>query len=153
MLGIEDAEHEETAPGAPTLFISKLACSLVGQTQTIEITPGSHAHQAYGRKEVTEQFYCNYGLNPRFRDNVEKGKLKITGVDLEGEVRIVELSGHRFYVATLFLPQVLSKPESPHPLIVAYLKAAQAFQPFRRNTEKGERVRSSRSIIQKQKSS
>jgi CTP synthase (UTP-ammonia lyase) len=137
VLGIEDAEHEETAPGAPTLFISKLACSLVGQTQTIKITAGSHAYQAYGWQEVTEQFYCNYGLNPRFRDKVEKGKLKITGVDLDGEVRIIELSDHRFYVGTLFLPQVLSKPENPHPLIVAYLTAAQAFQAFRRNTEEG----------------
>ena len=137
MLGIEDAEHEETAPGAPTLFISKLVCSLVGQTQTIRITPGSHAHQVYKQQEVTEQFYCNYGLNPRFRDKVEKGKLKITGVDLEGEVRIVELSDHRFYIATLFLPQVLSKPENPHPLIVAYLRAALAFQTSRRKTEKG----------------
>jgi CTP synthase (UTP-ammonia lyase) len=131
VLGIEDAEHEETAPGAPTLFISKLACSLVGQAQTIKIAPGSHAHQAYGQKEVTEQFYCNYGLNPRFRDKVEKGKLKITGVDLDGEVRIVELSDHRFYVATLFLPQVLSKPEIPHPLIIAYLRAAVAFNAFK----------------------
>jgi len=135
-LGIEDAEHEETAPGAPTLFISKLACSLVGQTQTIKITPGSHAHQAYGQQEVTEQFYCNYGLNPRFRDKVEKEKLKITGVDLDGEVRIVELSGHRFYVATLFLPQVSSKPGNPHPLIVAYLRAAVAFKAFKRDSSK-----------------
>jgi CTP synthase (UTP-ammonia lyase) len=133
VLGIEDAEHEETAPGAPTLFISKLVCSLAGQSQTIKITQGSNAHQAYGRQEVTEQFYCNYGLNPRFRDEVEKGKLKITGVDLEGEVRIVALSDHRFYIATLFLPQVLSKPESPHPLIVDYLRAAVAFKAFKRD--------------------
>ena len=136
MLGIEDAEHEETAPGAPTLFISKLACSLVGQTQTIKLTPGSHAHQAYRQQEITEQFYCNYGLNPRFRDEVEKGKLKITGVDLEGGVRIVELSDHRFYVGTLFLPQVLSKPENPHPLIVAYLRAAVAFKAFKGDSSK-----------------
>ena len=79
-----------------------------------------------------EQFFCNYGLNPVFRNEVNKGKLNITGVDPEGEVRIVELSDHPFYVATLFLPQVASKPESLHPLILAYLKAAEAFQ-TRRN--------------------
>ena len=55
------------------------------------------------------------------------GRLKITGVDVEGEARIVELSDHTFYVATLFLPQVSSKPDRPHPLIVAYLRAAIAF--------------------------
>ncbi len=135
MLGIQDAEHEEIAPSAPTLLISKLACSLVGKTQTIKIVPGSHAHQAYRYQEATEQFYCNYGLNPEFRNKISKGQLKITGVDLDGEVRIVELSDHPFYVATLFLPQISSRTERPHPLIVAYLRAAIAFQAFRKNNE------------------
>ena len=100
----------------------------MGKTQVIRITPGSCAHQAYGLLEVTEQFHCNYGLNPKFREKVGKGKLKITGVDVEGEARIVELSDRPFYVATLFLPQVSSRPDRPHPLIVAYLRAAFAFQ-------------------------
>jgi CTP synthase (UTP-ammonia lyase) len=119
-----DAEHEESAPGASTLFISRLACSLAGKTQEIKIAPGSIAYRDYGEKKVTEQFFCNYGLNPVFRDEVSKGKLNVTGVDSEGEVRIVELSDQSFYVATLFLPQVASKPERPHPLILLYLKAA-----------------------------
>jgi CTP synthase (UTP-ammonia lyase) len=123
-LGIKDAEHEESAPGASTLFISKLACSLAGKTQEIKIARNSIVHRAYGDQKITEQFFCNYGLNPVFRDKVKKGKLSITGVDSEGEVRIVELPEHPFYVATLFLPQVASKPERPHPLILAYLKAA-----------------------------
>ena len=131
-MGIRDAEHEESAPGASTLFISRLACSLVGKTQKIKIAPDSTAHRAYGKQGVMEQFFCNYGLNPAFRNEVDRGKLSITGVDPEGEVRIVELTNHPFYVATLFLPQVASKPENPHPLMLAYLKAAAAFQ-SRRN--------------------
>jgi CTP synthase (UTP-ammonia lyase) len=131
-LGIRDAEHEESAPGASTLFISRLACSLVGKTQEIKIAPDSIAHRAYGKQGVMEQFFCNYGLNAAFRNEVDRGKLSITGVDPEGEVRIVELTNHPFYVATLFLPQVASKPENPHPLMLAYLKAAAAFQ-SRRN--------------------
>jgi CTP synthase (UTP-ammonia lyase) len=110
-----------------------LACSLVGKTQVIKITPGSCAYQAYGLREVTEQFHCNYGLNPQFREKVGRGELKITGVDVEGEARIVELSDHAFYVATLFLPQVSSRPDRPHPLIVAYLRAALAFHNSRRS--------------------
>ena len=128
MLGIAHAEHEESAPTAPTLLISKLAGSLVGITQKIKILPGSLVHRAYGREEVIEQFACNYGLNPQFRDRVEKGRLKISGVDLYGAVRVVEVVDHPFYVATLFLPQISSAPTSPHPLIVAYLRAALAFR-------------------------
>lgn len=127
-MGIKDAEHEETAPSAPTLLVSKLTCSLIGKTQTIKILPGSLLHRAYKRDEVTEQFACSYGLNPQFRDKVAKGQLKTTGVDLDGEVRAVEVLNHPFYVATLFLPQISSVPERPHPLIVAYLRAALAFR-------------------------
>jgi CTP synthase (UTP-ammonia lyase) len=108
---------------------------LVGKTQVIKIAAGSCAHQAYGLREVTEQFHCNYGLNPEFRDKVGKGQLKITGVDLDGEVRIVELPDHPFYVGTLFLPQISSRPDTPHPLIVAYLRAARAFHHSRRNDQ------------------
>jgi CTP synthase (UTP-ammonia lyase) len=133
VLGIRDAEHEETAPDAPTLFISRLACSLVGKTQTIKIVPGSHAYRAYGKEEATEQFFCNYGLNSAFRNKIGTENLKITGVDLDGEVRIVELLNHPFYVATLFLPQICSSTGSPHPLIVGYLRAALAFQTSRRD--------------------
>jgi hypothetical protein len=128
VLGIEDAEHEESAPTAPTLLVSKLADSLVGKTQKIKILAGSLVQRAYGRDEVSEQFACNYGLNPQFQDKVAKGQLKITGVDLYGEVRVFEVLDHPFYVATLFLPQISSAPGSPHPLIVAYLRAALAFR-------------------------
>ena len=74
---------------------------------------------------VTEQFACNYGLNPAYRERISTGGLQVTGLDPAGEVRIVELSAHRFFLATLFLPQVSSGPDRPHPLIMAYLQAAQ----------------------------
>jgi len=100
----------------------------VGKTQRIEIAPGSLARQAYGNREVREQFFCNYGLNPAFRAAIDKGNLKVSGVDSEGEARIVEISDHPFYLATLFLPQAASKPETPHPLIASYLRAAVALK-------------------------
>ena len=85
-------------------------------------------HKAYGQDEVTEQFICNYGLNPEFRDSIENGQLRVAGVDLDGEVRVGEVSDHPFYVATLYQPQLSSSPDSPHPLIIAYLRAALAFR-------------------------
>ncbi len=127
-MSITDAEHEETAPNAPTLVVSNLACSLVGKVQKIKILAGSLFHNSYGRDEVSEQFVCNYGLNPKFRDSIEKGQLKVTGVDLDGEVRAIELTDHPFFVGTLYQPQISSTLKSPHPLIVAYLKAALEFQ-------------------------
>ena len=121
-----EAEHEETSPGSSCLVISKLACSLVGQAQTISILPGTLAHRVYGKAETVEQFSCNYGLNSAYRDRISAGELKVAGVDFNGEARMVEISDHRFFIATLFLPQLSSSPDRPHPLIIAYLKAAMA---------------------------
>ena len=86
--------------------------------------PGSLSHQTYAAKEVEEQFVCNYGLNPQFRNQIEDGQLQVTGTDENNEARIVELSDHPFFIATLFQPQISSDPSNPHPLILAYLKAA-----------------------------
>jgi CTP synthase (UTP-ammonia lyase) len=122
--GIEDAEHEETAPDAAAPVVSRLACSLAGKTCEFNIQPGSLLHGAYGRDTAAEKFACSYGLNPRYRDRVEKGRLKISALGPEGEVKAFELSDHPFFVATLFLPQLASQPGSPHPLLIAFLKAA-----------------------------
>ena len=135
MLGIQDAEHEETAPAASQLVISKLVCSLAGRTEVVTITPDTLMHRVYGGTKATEQFACNYGLNPEYREKISRGELKIAGIDSAEEVTAVELSAHRFFIATLFLPQLSSSPGNPHPLIVAYLKAAQDFQAFRQRSE------------------
>ena len=96
--------------------------------QTIKIVPGTLAHKVYGQTEVVEAFRCNYGVNPVYADKLSAGELKVAGTDANGEVRIVELPAHRFFLATLFLPQLSSRAAAPHPLIVGYLRSALAFQ-------------------------
>ena len=122
MLGIADAEHEETAPHAPTLLIRRMASSLAGKTLPIRIAPGSAAHRAYGRDQVVEEFACSFGVDARA--GLEDGRLKITGEDGEGRAMLVEIEAHPFYIGTLFVPQASSRPGHPHPLIVAAVEAA-----------------------------
>jgi CTP synthase (UTP-ammonia lyase) len=123
-LGIAQAEHEESAPHAPTLIVSRLACSLVESSQTITLLPGTLVRRLYGQTAVTEQFSCNFGLNPHYQKLFDNSELCMAGVDVDNEVRIVELPTHPFFVATLFLPQARSSAACPHPLITAYLKAS-----------------------------
>ena len=106
------------------MLISRLTCSLVGTQQTITLLPGTLARRLYGQSEVTEEFSCSYGLNPRYRAALAASALTLAGVDPDDEVRLVELPTHPFFLATLFLPQVRSTAEQPHPLILAYLQAA-----------------------------
>ena len=108
-------------------MISKLTCSLVGQEQNVRIVPGSQAHRIYRKNEAREIFACNYGLNEAFEGQIRSKELRVSGYDEDGKVRMVELPGHPFFIATLFVPQVVSESGKPHPLIVAYLEVASRF--------------------------
>jgi CTP synthase (UTP-ammonia lyase) len=124
VLGINEADHEESSPDATLPLISKLNCSLKGQTGKVHLQDGSQVSRIYGMKEVLEDFACNYGVNPLYQDRLNSEDLQVSGVDDEKAIRIVELKSQPFFIATLFLPQLRSTPEAPHPLLVAYLKAA-----------------------------
>jgi CTP synthase (UTP-ammonia lyase) len=50
--------------------------------------------------------------------------LRVSGVDADGEARIVELDGHPFFVATLFCFQTRSRADEPHPLVAGLADAA-----------------------------
>jgi CTP synthase (UTP-ammonia lyase) len=41
-----------------------------------------------------------------------------------GEIRAIESPAHRFFVATLFQPQLSSSEKTPHPVVVAFVQAA-----------------------------
>lgn len=107
-------------------LISRLECVIAGQTRRVLLVPGTATANAYGTAEALEHFRCNFGLNPAYRGEMENGGLRITGVDENEEVRVVELPGHPFFLAALFLPQLSSSPVAPHPLVVAFVRAAAA---------------------------
>jgi CTP synthase (UTP-ammonia lyase) len=124
VLGIADAHHAEYDPYASDLFITPLSCSLAGQEMTVGLRPGSRAATAYGCSKATERYFCNFGLNPDYREALVAAGLVVSGVDEDDEARVIELPGHRFFLATLFVPHVSSTPASPHPLLSAFVGAA-----------------------------
>jgi CTP synthase (UTP-ammonia lyase) len=133
VLGRADADHEETSPGAPDLAVTALTCSLAGQTHPVRIVAGTRAATIYGVDEVLEPFFCSYGLNSAYRPLLEARGLVISGVDRFGEVRIIELPAHPFFVGTLFVPQARHRPTEPHPLISAFIAAAAVSRSPRRH--------------------
>jgi CTP synthase (UTP-ammonia lyase) len=124
VLGYADADHEETNPDGTRLFIRALSCSMVGKTGIILLQPGSRAAAIYGKPQTTERFHCNFGVASAWQQALDKGGLKITGIDPEGSARIVELAAHAFFLATLFQPELSSTPAQPHPIISAFVAVA-----------------------------
>jgi CTP synthase (UTP-ammonia lyase) len=123
VLGFEDAQHAEYDPYASRLIVSKLACSLVGRSLPISLATDSKTSGFYGKTAIEEQYYCNFGVNPEHVPLLRSGPLKIVGSDPEGEVRVVELPNHPFFIGTLFVPQFNSTEAKPHPLLVNFLRA------------------------------
>lgn len=121
-LMLRDLEHEEQAPGAANPFIQRLACSLVGERGEVTLRLDSKVYGIYQRSTIKEPFRCQYGLNPSYLALLEHAGLKIAGTDARGEPRVVELPQNRFYVGTLYVPQLDSTADASHCLIDAFVR-------------------------------
>jgi CTP synthase (UTP-ammonia lyase) len=124
VLGFADAQHAEYDPYASRLFVTPLTCEVAGRTMHVTLDPVSRLYG--GATDVQEQYYCNFGLNPEYRAQLDTAGFRITGVDADGDARVFELDDHPFYVATLFVPQMRSEPARPHPVVTEFVAAAAA---------------------------
>lgn len=126
VLGIADAQHAEHDPYASVLVITPLSCSLVGQRMEILLEADTLAARAYSATRATEEYYCNFGLNPDYEKRLHEGGLRIVGRDANGEPRILTIPEHPYFIATVFVPQLTSSALQPHPLVVAFLQAVRS---------------------------
>jgi CTP synthase (UTP-ammonia lyase) len=122
--GIEDAEHAESSPSADRLVIEPLECSLVGMEGEIRPLPDTRLAEIYGAGPHRERYHCSYGPAPSFGHLLEGGDLRACAVDEHQQLRAVELRGDRFWLATLFQPELSSPPARPHPVTAAFVDAA-----------------------------
>lgn len=99
--------------------------------ERLKILPGTRLHSICSREHDSEQYYCNYGVNEEYEKQFQAAGLRVSARGMQGETRAVELPGHRFFIATLFQPQLSSRPEAPHPFWLAFLRAAMQFRRVR----------------------
>ena len=134
VLGIKDADSAENNSGSQNIIIYPVACSvpngkkgapkLAGAVPEIKLRPGSYLHSFYQQDVVTEEFFCNFEVNPEYEWAALEAGFPVVARGPKGEIRAIESPTHRFYVATLFQPQLSSKPGKPHPLVLAFVQAA-----------------------------
>jgi len=74
---------------------------------------------------IYERHRHRYEFNNDFREQFEKAGLTISGTSPDGKlVEAIELPNHPFFVGTQFHPEYISRPLSPHPIFMAFVKAA-----------------------------
>ncbi|VVO81643.1 CTP synthase [Pseudomonas fluorescens] len=123
VLGWSDAEHGETNPDAARALLTPLSCALVEAVDTIDLLEGSLLAKAYESTEIREGYRCRFGVNPQYEGELLKRELHAVGHDSEHELRAVELSGHPFFVATLFQPERAALKGVLPPLVGAFVEA------------------------------
>ncbi|MFJ8106381.1 hypothetical protein [Streptomyces sp. NPDC096132] len=121
--GLTRVAHAENDPDADDFLIAPLACSLVGHEGVVTIEPGSLAQSVIGSERTVERYFCAYGPS-RHLDSLRAHGLRLSGHDEDGHVRIVELPGHPFFLASLFQPELYGDGSRPHPIVRALARAA-----------------------------
>jgi CTP synthase len=85
----------------------------------------SFAFSAYNSDAITERHRHRYEFNSKYEDELKRSGLQITGRDKStGLVEIIEIKDHPWFLGCQFHPEFKSKPFSPHPLFMAFVKAS-----------------------------
>jgi len=124
VLGFESAASLEDDPDTSMPVIAPLACKLYDQAEAINIERGSRAGDIYQAERVLEEYHCGFGVNRDFVHVFENSQLRFSGHDDNGEPRVCEIPGHRFFIGTAFQPERSALKQRVHPLITAFLMAA-----------------------------
>jgi CTP synthase len=132
--GLRQADSTEFDPQAPYRVIYKLRELLgvdeMGGTMRLgawpcKLEPGSFAHKAYGKLDISERHRHRYEFNREHEKTLVAAGLKITGrTPDENYVEIVEAPEHPWFLGCQFHPEFKSKPLEPHPLFAAFIGAA-----------------------------
>ncbi|MFR9523178.1 MAG: CTP synthase [Rikenellaceae bacterium] len=92
---------------------------------TCQLKEGSKIAEAYGTNSIVERHRHRYEFNSNYREMFEKSGMIATGVNPDTNlVEVVEVADHPWFVGTQYHPEYKSTALNPHPLFVAFVKAA-----------------------------
>lgn len=90
-----------------------------------QLKPGSKVAEVYGKPMVRERHRHRFEFNSKFLPDFEAAGMIATGTNPDtGLVEIMEIPTHKWYVCCQFHPEYSSTALAPHPLFLAFVKAA-----------------------------
>jgi CTP synthase len=132
--GLKEANSTEFDPETPypviDLMPEQKGISKKGGTMRLGaykcvLKPGTKAYEIYGKEEIIERHRHRYEFNPEFRPLLEEKGLVVSGEYKAKKLpEIIELPDHPWFIGCQFHPEFKSKPFSPHPLFVSFVKAS-----------------------------
>lgn len=132
--GLEDANSGEFNPGGKHLVIDlmeeQMAVLRKGGTMRLGAYPcaiksGTKLQEAYGTDNISERHRHRFEFNNSYRELMTEKGLTISGTSPDNAVvEAVEVSENKFHVGVQFHPEFKSRPNKPHPLFAAFIKAS-----------------------------
>lgn len=134
VLNLEEAHSTEIDPDTehPVIAMMENQKRVVNMGGTMrlgaypcELKRKSKIQQAYGKVKISERHRHRYEFNNSYLAQFEKAGFRPTGINPETQlVEAVELKDHPWFIGVQFHPELKSTVERPHPLFVAFVKAA-----------------------------
>ncbi|SDS38680.1 CTP synthase [Gillisia sp. Hel1_33_143] len=101
-----------------------------------DLSEGSKVREIYGQNTINERHRHRYEYNNKYQPELEKAGLKSTGINPEtGLVEIVELEDHPWFIGVQYHPEYKSTVATPHPLFIAFIKAALEYSTLKKNAK------------------
>ena len=90
----------------------------------VELVKNTLAHAIYGKDKIRQRHRHRFEFNQEYQELLEKNKIVLSGFSDNGRrTEILEIPNHRFYMATQYHPEFLSKPGKPEPIYNNFIKA------------------------------
>lgn len=134
VLGIKDANSIEMNVNTtnPVINLMEEQKSITNKGGTMrlgawkcELKKGSLAHDIYNSDIIDERHRHRYEYNNNYKEQLEAAGMASTGINPEtGLVEIIEIPEHPWFVGVQYHPEYKSTVANPHPLFVAFVKAA-----------------------------
>ncbi len=134
VLGLEDANSTEmnknTRYPVIDLMEEQKAVTNKGGTMRLgawdcKLKEGSIVSEVYNKTNIEERHRHRYEYNNQYKEQLEAAGMISTGLNPEtGLVEIIEIPEHPWFVGVQYHPEYKSTVSNPHPLFVAFVKAA-----------------------------
>jgi len=130
VLGLVDADSAENAPDGKNVVITPVYCDVPSEVLprlngagVARPVAGSLLERLCGSADLAGEYFCSFETNNDFVARWEAAGLRVAARGNDDELRAFELPQNRFFVATLFQPQLSSAYDKPHPIVTGLLKA------------------------------
>jgi CTP synthase (UTP-ammonia lyase) len=127
-LGVFDASHAESDGSDVSNVVHALACSLQGEERLVRPVAGTRFARLVDDEPFVGMHYCSYGPGPGEVERLVSAGMVVEATADDAGAEVLELPANRFFVLTLFQPQVGALAGKPlHPLLREFVRCARAY--------------------------